>query len=241
MAFIAAVVAFLALLSCAGAQAPAPAPLQQKTPVPVQQSAPTPAPPQEAAPAPAPLQQKTPVPVQQSAPTPAPLQEAAPAPMLSGAPPEGSPGTDAPAPSSDCLNALANMSACLTYVMAGSNQTVPDEGCCPALAGLVESNPICLCELFGESNSFGIDLDMAKAVNLPSVCKISTPPLSTCALLGIPVGAPGISQIAPVMSPSGQTSTESATPPESSKSSSSFRISVAVFLIGLWAGVAAIF
>jgi Probable lipid transfer len=82
----------------------------------------------------------------------------------------------------ECVNALFNLTDCLTYVETGSNVTKPDKPCCPELAGLIESNPICLCELLGgAAESYGISVDNERALALPQICHISTPPLSTCA------------------------------------------------------------
>jgi Probable lipid transfer len=82
----------------------------------------------------------------------------------------------------ECVNALFNLSDCLTYVETGSNATKPDKPCCPELAGLIESSPICLCELLnGAAESYGISVDNERALALPKVCHIITPPLSTCA------------------------------------------------------------
>lgn len=83
-------------------------------------------------------------------------------------------------PSDDCLNKLLNMSDCLSYVTEGSNLTAPEKPCCPELAGLVDSSPICLCQLLGKSDTYGIKIDMARALKLPSVCSVSTPPVSLC-------------------------------------------------------------
>ncbi|KAF8009402.1 hypothetical protein BT93_J0401 [Corymbia citriodora subsp. variegata] len=95
----------------------------------------------------------------------------------------------APGPSGDCFNALLNMSDCLTYVETGSNVTVPDDKCCPELAGMVDSNPICLCELIGKGDSFGIDIDVKRALKLPSACDVVTPPTSLCSAVGVPISS----------------------------------------------------
>lgn len=90
-----------------------------------------------------------------------------------------SPGTPiAPAPAVDCITVLTNVSDCLTYVQTGSNLTVPDKACCPEFAGLLESNPICLCQLIGQAENFGVDL--SRALMLPDACKVEIPPLSAC-------------------------------------------------------------
>ena len=110
----------------------------------------------------------------------------APAPRSGSGPvvqPPGPVSGPAPGPGGlDCLTSLANVSDCLTYVEAGSNLTKPDESCCPELAGLVESEPICLCQLVAgnATESFGLEIDMKKALKLPSVCGVQTPPVSLC-------------------------------------------------------------
>ncbi|GAU47445.1 hypothetical protein TSUD_403980 [Trifolium subterraneum] len=98
---------------------------------------------------------------------------------------------DAPAPGLDpCFTAITNMSDCLSFVEDGSKLTKPDKGCCPELAGLVEGNPICLCHLLGNSDSIGIKINVNKALKLPTICKVTTPPVSTCSAIGFPVSLP---------------------------------------------------
>ena len=91
---------------------------------------------------------------------------------------------EAPAPSAlaGCSDILLNLSGCLTYVEEGSNLTKPDKDCCPALAGLVESHPICLCVLLepNATQSYGFSIDSKKALKLPSVCGVQTPPATAC-------------------------------------------------------------
>ncbi|XP_030521199.2 non-specific lipid transfer protein GPI-anchored 12-like isoform X1 [Rhodamnia argentea] len=107
----------------------------------------------------------------------------------------------APGPAVDeCLNNLLNVSDCLTYVEAGSNLTAPEKPCCGELASLVDNHPICLCDLLSKGSSYGFNIDVNRALKLPSVCNVVTPPLSTCAAVGIPVGAPMASE-----GPSGMT------------------------------------
>ncbi|KAI7983562.1 Non-specific lipid transfer protein GPI-anchored 2 [Camellia lanceoleosa] len=125
---------------------------------------------------------------------------AAQAPAAAPEPAAGAPG---PGGAMDCITSLANMSDCLTYVQAGSNLTKPDKACCPELAGLVESNPICLCQLLGNTSAtLGIQIELNKALNLPTVCAVQTPPISTCAAVGYPVPGPMSSEASGAMSPS---------------------------------------
>ncbi|WVZ99002.1 hypothetical protein U9M48_044365 [Paspalum notatum var. saurae] len=86
---------------------------------------------------------------------------------------------------SACMNSLLNMSDCLTYVTKGSTARRPDAPCCPELAGLVGSDPVCLCALLsGAADSYGIAVDYGRALALPGVCRVATPPVSTCTALG---------------------------------------------------------
>lgn len=87
----------------------------------------------------------------------------------------------APGPATDpCFTAVLGMSDCLSYVQEDSNTTVPDKPCCPELKTLVDKNPVCLCKLLANGDSFGFKIDMKKALKLPSVCKVDAPPVSTC-------------------------------------------------------------
>ncbi|KAF2322301.1 hypothetical protein GH714_010735 [Hevea brasiliensis] len=140
----------------------------------------------------------------------------------------------APGPSSanDCMTPLLNMSDCLSYVAESSNATVPDKNCCPELAGLIEGSPVCLCQLLSNTSlteSYGIKIDINRALKLPSVCRISTPPVSTCADLGYPVPGP-ISGPSPSISP-GLDSSPSAG--ENGSGASNIAGSAQAFIIGL--------
>ncbi|XP_022731587.1 non-specific lipid transfer protein GPI-anchored 2-like [Durio zibethinus] len=101
-------------------------------------------------------------------------------------------GPSAEAPTPDCVSNLYNLSDCLTYVQAGSNLTKPDKPCCPELAGLVESAPQCLCYLLDKNAtaSYGFNIDMNRALNLPAVCHVSTPPVSLCSVISGALGGP---------------------------------------------------
>ncbi|THG16780.1 hypothetical protein TEA_015968 [Camellia sinensis var. sinensis] len=159
---------------------------------------------------------------------------AAQAPAAAPEPAAGAPGGEAtgagapgPGGAMDCMTSLANMSDCLTYVQAGSNLTKPDKACCPELAGLVESNPICLCQLLGNTSAtIGIQIELNKALNLPTVCAVQTPPISTCAAVGYPVPGPMSSEAPGAMSPSRATSGNSGNAASSSIAASQLSILV---------------
>uniref|UniRef100_A0A803KRF0 Uncharacterized protein n=1 Tax=Chenopodium quinoa TaxID=63459 RepID=A0A803KRF0_CHEQI len=44
--------------------------------------------------------------------------------------------------------------------------------------------------MLGKNKDFPIDLDLKKALKLPSVCGLQTPDVSLCSVAGYPVGAP---------------------------------------------------
>lgn len=93
------------------------------------------------------------------------------------------PAAPAPSPGVNCFSVLVNMSDCLTFVEKDSNLTKPDKGCCPEIAGLLDSNPICLCQMLGRAHSgakIGFNIDIDKALKLPSVCGLEIPPATTC-------------------------------------------------------------
>ncbi|KAK9081744.1 hypothetical protein Syun_031190 [Stephania yunnanensis] len=92
-------------------------------------------------------------------------------------------------PSDDCLDSLANnLGNCLTFVEKGSNLTKPETGCCSGLAKLVATNPTCLCRvLHNSTDSIGLEVDVKKAINLPKVCRVTTPSFTLCADIGYPV------------------------------------------------------
>ncbi|KAL7152015.1 hypothetical protein ABFS83_04G069400 [Erythranthe nasuta] len=102
------------------------------------------------------------------------------------------PFTMAPSPAGevDCMTYLLQLSDCLTFVESGSNLTIPDRGCCPELANLVDSEPICLCQLLGNPAQTGLPIDIDRALMLPAVCNVTTPPVSMCPGAGVPVGSP---------------------------------------------------
>ncbi|GLT48406.1 hypothetical protein SLA2020_220360 [Shorea laevis] len=106
----------------------------------------------------------------------------------------------AAAPGSDCQTKLFTLADCLSYVQNGSNATKPEKACCQELAGLVESSPVCLCYLLDKNRteSAGFNIDTSRALKLPSVCGVKTPPVSACsAILGVPVGSPTGSEGSP--------------------------------------------
>ncbi|XP_045815181.1 non-specific lipid transfer protein GPI-anchored 11-like [Trifolium pratense] len=156
---------------------------------------------------------------------------------------------NAPSPSVDCNSLVINMATCLSFVSNDSTISKPDEGCCDGLKTVLKTAPSCLCEAFKNSASFGVVLNVTKALTLPSVCKVTAPPLSNCGLSDVPAAAPGVS-LSPGSSPSTvapgvdtPTSTEPAAGPTGkSKSAASALLpisagSLLVFLLSVFSGL----
>ncbi|KAL6616267.1 hypothetical protein ACP70R_038537 [Stipagrostis hirtigluma subsp. patula] len=124
--------------------------------------------------------------------------------------------------SPECMNSVLNMSDCLTYVTAGSTARQPDKPCCPEFAGLLESNPVCLCQLLaGGAESYGVSVDYKRALALPGICRLTTPPVSACAAFGVPIPMGLVPSAAPMagMSPSSMGPEVPANPPSGSAKS----------------------
>ncbi|XVE66523.1 hypothetical protein DITRI_Ditri08aG0086000 [Diplodiscus trichospermus] len=101
----------------------------------------------------------------------------------------------APSPSSssaDCSSLILNMADCLSFVSSGSTVSKPEGNCCSGLKTVLKADPECLCEGFKSSASFGVTLNVTKALTLPAVCKVSAPSATSCATSLTPAGAPGM-------------------------------------------------
>lgn len=81
---------------------------------------------------------------------------------------------------SGCNSVLIGMASCLNYV-TGSSKT-PSSSCCSSLAGVVKSQPECLCAALDGSTmaALGISINKTIALSLPNACNVQTPPVSRC-------------------------------------------------------------
>eukprot|EP00252_Welwitschia_mirabilis_P014725 TRINITY_DN32574_c0_g1_i1.p1 TRINITY_DN32574_c0_g1~~TRINITY_DN32574_c0_g1_i1.p1 ORF type:complete len:181 (+),score=15.14 TRINITY_DN32574_c0_g1_i1:171-713(+) len=95
---------------------------------------------------------------------------------------------------SGCSAALLTLSPCLSYV-TGSSAAEPSSSCCSALANVVKNNAICLCQLLAGNSTVGVSVNETRALQLPSACKVSTPPVSKCKEKGFAV--PPVSSSSP--------------------------------------------
>ncbi|XAR58561.1 hypothetical protein NMG60_11014002 [Bertholletia excelsa] len=77
-----------------------------------------------------------------------------------------------------CQTVLIGLSPCLDYITGKSS--TPSSGCCTQLANVVGTQPQCLCEVINNSSSLGISINQTQALELPKICNVETPPVSSC-------------------------------------------------------------
>ncbi|KAI3469594.1 hypothetical protein Pfo_026257 [Paulownia fortunei] len=90
---------------------------------------------------------------------------------------------------SGCTSVLISMASCLNYVTGSA--TTPSSSCCSALANVVQTQPRCLCAIVnGGGGSLGVNINQTLALQLPTVCKVETPPASRCNAVNGPAMSP---------------------------------------------------
>ncbi|XP_022988971.1 non-specific lipid-transfer protein-like protein At5g64080 isoform X1 [Cucurbita maxima] len=105
-------------------------------------------------------------------------------------------------PERDCSKLIITLADCLPFVSKDSTTTTPAKACCVGLKIVAKANADCLCHTFKNSASFGIVLNVTKALSLPAACDISDPALSDCKLSTSPIGSPAVTPAAsPKLSP----------------------------------------
>lgn len=131
----------------------------------------------------------------------------------------------APGPSeSPCFNTLLSLSPCLDFI-TGTGKT-PGKDCCSAFKSVMNSNELCLCDLFTSNNPLGQPVDQKRAQAMSTACKVTTPPVSLCSAVGVPVSVPApaaasgsASSPAEVVSPTGSDATNGTASPSPSEGS----------------------
>lgn len=84
------------------------------------------------------------------------------------------------APSKDCSVVIYDMADCVPYLSDDSKQTKPDHSCCSGFETVIETNADCICEALKKSGQMGIQLNLTRAMALPSACGVSPSPLNSC-------------------------------------------------------------
>ncbi|MQL95272.1 hypothetical protein Taro_027936 [Colocasia esculenta] len=80
---------------------------------------------------------------------------------------------------SGCTTVIVGLAPCMTYILG--NSSTPASPCCTQLAGVVRSQPQCLCMVLnGGAAQFGLTLNQTRALALPGACNVQTPSVSLC-------------------------------------------------------------
>ncbi|KAK1308261.1 hypothetical protein QJS10_CPA09g00525 [Acorus calamus] len=91
----------------------------------------------------------------------------------------------------DCDSVIYTMLPCLSFVENGSKVAKPDADCCSAFSKLVKTHPGCLCEAMNAGSTFGIPINMTKALTLPKACGVKVHHKPHCGA-PTPAPAPGV-------------------------------------------------
>nr|CAB3452051.1 unnamed protein product [Digitaria exilis] len=87
--------------------------------------------------------------------------------------------SQAAAQGNGCSSVMMTLSPCMDFI--SSKAPNPGISCCSVLAGVVQTDPRCLCMVLdGTAASFGISINQTRALDLPEVCKVQAPPISQC-------------------------------------------------------------
>ncbi|CAD6256614.1 unnamed protein product [Miscanthus lutarioriparius] len=71
-----------------------------------------------------------------------------------------------------CSSVMMTLSPCMDFI--SSKAPEPGISCCSVIAGVVQTDPRCLCMVLdGTATSFGISINQPRAMELPGVCKAS--------------------------------------------------------------------
>ncbi|KAM7514602.1 hypothetical protein LguiA_004185 [Lonicera macranthoides] len=80
----------------------------------------------------------------------------------------------------DCSTVIYNLVECTSFLVDDRLKATPDKSCCYGLKMVLEIGTECICDALKSSADLGLNLDMKKAMSLPSACGISVSPPSIC-------------------------------------------------------------
>ncbi|KAL2471633.1 Non-specific lipid-transfer protein-like protein [Abeliophyllum distichum] len=148
------------------------------------------------------------------------------------------PPAEAPAPAAeDCTSLILKMVDCMSFLGNDGNEKKPEASCCSGFKMVVHKDADCICEALKSSVSLGIDVNMTKAMKLPSACGLSSFSLKNCKVntpstASPPPKSPNVPiPTNPPASPSGPARTPSHQPPAPSPASSGAYTTCATFSI----------
>ncbi|EYU46559.1 hypothetical protein ABFS82_04G030900 [Erythranthe guttata] len=87
----------------------------------------------------------------------------------------------------DCKSTISSLMPCYPSVTDASS--APSSQCCNQLKNVLETQPLCLCQILSESG-----FSSTRVLELPKACNLQTPPPSKC---NSPPGPPGSNSTTP--------------------------------------------
>ncbi|XP_052884623.1 non-specific lipid transfer protein GPI-anchored 23-like isoform X2 [Gossypium arboreum] len=75
---------------------------------------------------------------------------------------------------------------CVLFLSGDSTKDKPTTACCSGFKIMLETNVKCFCEALKSSAELCADVNLTKAVMLPSACEVSASPMNNCNLLANP-------------------------------------------------------
>ncbi|XP_012447075.2 non-specific lipid transfer protein GPI-anchored 11 isoform X2 [Gossypium raimondii] len=89
-------------------------------------------------------------------------------------------------PSVSCSTIIYDMIDCVLFLSGDSTEDEPTAACCSGFKIVLETNVKCFCEALKSSAELGADVNLTKAVMLPSACEVSASPMNKCNLVANP-------------------------------------------------------
>ncbi|XP_040950227.1 non-specific lipid transfer protein GPI-anchored 11 isoform X1 [Gossypium hirsutum] len=99
-------------------------------------------------------------------------------------------------PSVSCSTIIYDMIDCVLFLSGDSTEDKPTTACCSGFKIVLETNVKCFCEALKSSAELGADVNLTKAVMLPSACEVSASPMNKCNLALVANPSPSESPVA---------------------------------------------
>ncbi|KAF5740252.1 Bifunctional inhibitor/lipid-transfer protein/seed storage 2S albumin superfamily protein [Tripterygium wilfordii] len=80
-------------------------------------------------------------------------------------------------PSVDCSAVIYELFDCISFLSDGSTVMKPTTDCCNGYQTVIAVDPRCICFAIKSSGDLGIQLNITKAMTLPSACGFPAPPV----------------------------------------------------------------
>ncbi|KAK4790029.1 hypothetical protein SAY86_017333 [Trapa natans] len=97
-----------------------------------------------------------------------------------------------PAARASCDDVIYDMLDCVTYISAWGSSNHPSASCCSGVKSVMDFDGKCICVAIKSSAQLGIQINMTRVEELPSLCKLKPYPLGECDSSGAPEPSPDL-------------------------------------------------